>query len=77
MSSPHLYDSDVDWYDSLLTPLQRQLNEILSDDPVYYLEECRLTEDFFKTYFNEIMDFCVDREFVSEYIEDYLEKQED
>lgn len=76
MTSPYNYDSDWDWYDSLLTPLQRQLNEILSDDPVYYLEERRLTEDFFNTYFNEIMDFCVDREFVSEYIEGYLKNQE-
>lgn len=74
MTSPYLFDSSDDYYDSLLTPVQRHTNRIMENDPVGYLDERGLLDDLVDTYFEELMDYMLDKGYTEAYIEDYLKK---
>ena len=71
------YVSDVDYYDDCLTDTQKQVYSILEDDPVGWLMDHDLTDDFFKAHWEEIWDFAIDRGCVEAYIENYVKEQEE
>ena len=77
MTSPHNFSSDWDYFDSLLTPTQRKVRDILEDDPVGWLMDHDLTDDFFKAHWEDIWDFAIDKGYVEEYIENYVKGWEE
>ena len=76
MTSPYLFDNDIDYYDSLLTPAQRKVNDICENDPVQYIIDHGLTDDLINTYWDQIFDYLVDRDFVYQYLLEYVEENE-
>ncbi len=75
MPSPHLFDSDVDYYESLMSEETKELNSILENDPASYMDDHGIMQDFFDTYFEDIFDYAFDKGLVQEYLEGYVKEQ--
>ena len=72
MPSPYQFNSDWDYYDSITDGVTKEVERILEEDPIEFLKERNLLENFIQVYFDPLMEFAEQKGYLEEYIYSYL-----